>query len=213
MATPGFLDDRIDFEQLVKHYKANGCRLVITGNELQLARRIMRHVIDSTVGDRYNSDFARTEDGRFQIIFNSTMEEMEAEEAGLCKRSSAIWSVNGQYEGGTDFLSTNGKKVEAKVYRDMDSALKAAKKGSVDYTVFHGAEYVLCYLINSYELDKEKNKREHWFWLKKVNGVYSLCEDKNLRTVTERCLPATIPVCYCKLKEDHMIIDKNTYCY
>ena len=76
---------------------------------------------------------------------------------------------------------------------------------SVEYTVFHGAEYVLCYLIDSYE-------GKHWHWLKKTNGVYSLYNDDGLEDLTSRRLPPAIPICYCKIRDNKIIISKNTFC-
>ena len=207
MVTPGFLDNGIDFTPLVKHYLANNCYIEITDHaEVSLARKLMRHVIDSSYG--YNddsSDFAQTEHGRFQMIFNSALQELIAKLAGLIKKSNAVWLLTDSYEKGTDFQSTNGKHIEAKVYKNEASMKKYAKKGSVEYTVFHGAEYVLCYLINSYE-------GKHWYWLKKINGVYSVYNNEELDQLTSECLPASISICYCKLRDNKFIIGKNTFC-
>jgi hypothetical protein len=207
LVTPGFLENGIDFAPLVKHYLANNCYIEITDPaEVSLARKLMIHVIDSSYGyDDDSSDFARTEHGRFQMIFNSALQELIAKLAGLVKKSNAVWLLTGSYEKGTDFQSANGKHIEAKVYKNEASMKKYAKKGSVEYTVFHGAEYVLCYLIDSYE-------GKHWYWLKKINGTYSVYNNEELDQLTSECLPASISICYCKLRDNKLIIAKNTFC-
>lgn len=204
MTTPGFLENGIDFAQLVLYYLANNCYLVIIDpKEVDLAIRLMEHVIGDSFG--YRTDFASIISKRFQMIFNSTLEELINEKAGLIKQSNAIWLLTDSYEKGTDFRSSNGKQIESKVYYNWNRMLEFAEKGSVDYTVFHGADYVLCYLINSHE-------SEHWYWLKKINGVYVVYNDTELCDVTSKCLPSTIPVCYCKLVDNKLIIGKNTFC-
>lgn len=207
MTTPGFLDNGIDFTLLVQHYLANNCYIEITNYaEVSLFRKLMRHIIDSSYGyNEESSNFAQTEPGRFQMIFNSVLQELIAELAGLVKKSNAVWLLTDSYEKGTDFQSTNGKQIEAKVYKNYNSMINYAKKGSVKYTVFHGAEYVLCYLIDSYE-------GKHWYWLKKINGIYRVYNNEDLDELTSECLPATISICYCKLKDNKLIIGKNTFC-
>lgn len=204
MVTPGFLENGIDFAQLVLYYLANNCYLIIADpKEVDLAIRLMEHVIGDSFG--YRTDFASTVHGRFQMIFNSTLEELINEKAGLIKQSNAVWLLTDSYEKGTDFRSNNGKQIESKVYQDWNRMLEFAKKGSIDYTVFHGADYVLCYLINSYE-------SKHWYWLKKVNSIYIVHNDTELCAITSECLPASIPICYCKVKDNKLIIGKNTFC-
>ena len=212
MVTPGFLADGIDFAKLVMYYLANGCYIEITNPaEVALIRNLIKHVIDTSYGyDGDISDFAKTIHGRLQMIFNSAIEELFLQKAGFYKRSSAIWRLCDSYERGTDFQSMNGKQIEAKVYKNFDSMSKYAKKGSKDYTVFHGAEYVLCYLINSFKpLDSEESK--HWFWLKKINGVYDVYDDIELNNITDECLPKTIPICYCKMTDNKFIINKSNF--
>lgn len=212
MVTPGFLENGIDFMPLVKHYLANNCYIEITDPaEVSLARKLMIHVIDSSYG--YNDDssyFAQTEHGRFQMIFNSALQELIAKLAGLVKKSNAVWLLTDSYEKGTDFQSANGKHIEAKVYKNEASMKKYAKKGSVEYTVFHGAEYVLCYLIDSYKDANQESK--HWCWLKKINGIYTVYNNDDLTALTEECLPPAIQICYCKFLDDKIIIRKSTYC-
>lgn len=207
MTTPGFLDNGIDFIPLVQHYLANNCYTEITDYaEVSLIKKLMRHVIDGSYGyNEESSNFAQTVPGRFQMIFNSVLQELIAELAGLIKKSNAVWLLTDSYEKGTDFQSTNGKQIEAKVYKNYNSMINYAKKGSVEYTVFHGAEYVLCYLIDSY-------KGKHWYWLKKINGIYSVYNNEDLNELTSECLPATISICYCKLRDNKFIIGKNTFC-
>lgn len=207
MSTPGFLSNGIDFKLLVKHYLANNCYIEITDpTEVKLATALMEHVIGTSYEYNEEGSFAQTMPGRFQMITNSTLQEMVAEEnGGLIKRSNAVWLLEGSYESGTDFRSSNNSQIETKVYKNEASMQKYAKKGSEVYTVFHGAEYVLCYLIDSYEL-------KHWYWLKKINGIYSVYSNTELDQLTSECLPATLPVCYCKLKDNKLIIGKNKFC-
>jgi hypothetical protein len=207
LVTPGFLENGIDFKPLVLHYWANNQYIEITDpKELALVIKLMEHVIGTSY--RYKEDPEKLKAAiqrRFKMIFNSTQEELTSEEAGLIKRSSAVWLLTGSYEKGTDFQSHNGKQIEAKMYYDWNSMLEYAKKGSFDYTVFHGADYVLCYLINSYD-------SKHWHWLKKINNVYNVYSEEELNTLTAGCLPFSIPICDCLLSEDRIIICKNTYC-
>jgi hypothetical protein len=113
--------------------------------------------------------------------------------------------VGGSYEKCTDFQSTDGVDIEAKVYKNIDSLNFYAKKGSMDYTVFHGAAYVLCYLINSHE-------NKHVYWLKKTNGIYHVYNDEGLEDLTNKRLPQVIPICYCKKRDNKVIFTKNTFC-
>ena len=207
MVTPGFLENGINLIPLVRYYLDNNCYIEITDPaEVHLVRKLMQHIIGSSYGYSGDSnDFARTEHGRFQMIFNSTLQEMVAEAAGLIKRSSAVWLLTDSYERGTDFQSTNGKQIETKVYKNIASMNSYAKKGSTEYTVFHGADYVLCYLIDSYE-------SKHWYWLKKINGVYSVYHNEELDKLTNECIQKVMPVCCCRQRDDKFIISKNTYC-
>lgn len=207
MATPGFLENGIDFRQLVLYYLANNHYVEITDpKELTLAVKLMEHVIGTSIGYKEDPEKLKAAiQRRFQMIFNSTQEELTSEAAGLIKRSNAVWLLTGSYEKGTDFQSYNGKQIEAKVYYDWNNMLEYAKKGSIDYTVFHGADYVLCYLINSYD-------SKHWYWLKKINDTYNVYYEEELNGLTTECLPSSIPICYCRLREDKLIIGKNTFC-
>ena len=140
------------------------------------------------------------------MIFNSTLQEIIVREQGkLIKRSGAVWLLNGHYEKGADFRSEANVEIETKVYKNEASMKAYAKKGSVEYTVFHGAEYVLCYLIDSHE-------GRHWYWLRKIEGIYTVYNNKELEDITSECLPATIPICYCKLTNEALIIGKSNYC-
>ena len=203
MKTPGFLEDGIDFEPLVKYYLDNNCaKIVICEAEFNLAMALMEYII----GTSYKYKNKDNRPLRFQMIFNSTLQELVIQACStLIKRSSGLWSLSGHYEKGTDFISTENVEIEAKVYKDRDSMLEYAKKGSVDYTVFHGADYVLCYLIDSYE-------NKHWYWLKKTNGIYDVYSDKALDKLTSERLPESIPVCYCKVVGNTLIIGKNNFC-
>jgi hypothetical protein len=212
VTTLGFLKDGVDFTQLVHQYLANNCTLEITDPvKVKLAKDLMDYVIKFSYG--YNS--CTLPQLRFQMIFNSTMQELTAELVGLIKRSNAIWRIGGKYEPGTDFLSDNGTEIETKVYKNTHNMLEAAKAGTLDYKVFHGATYVLCYLIEGeVKIISEEPFREikHWFWLKKIDGKYVVYKDSELTAVTDECLPKTIPICRCTFYEDKIIISKNTYC-
>ena len=216
MTTSGFLENGIDFEQLVNYYKANDYDIEITDPvKIKLAKDLTTHVINNSYG--YGDSFSRTQSGRFQMIFNSTLAELENEKAGLIKRSSAIWTLNSKYETGTDFLSEDGTPVEAKVYRNKDSMSAAAKAGTLDYKVFHGAEYVICYLIDGeVEIIAEEPFRKvtHWFWLKKIGGEYVEVKsnDSDLTEAITRRLPSAIPICRCTFYDDKIVISKNPYC-
>lgn len=207
MATPGFLENGIDFEQLVYYYLTNNYRIEITDPaEVKLATALMEHIINTGHGYDDEDSFAKTIHGRFQMIFNSTLQEIVArEKGGLTKLSNAVWLLDDSYEKGTDFRSSEGIEIETKVYKNVTSMNNYAKKGSVEYTVFHGAEYVLCYLIDSHE-------GKHWYWLKKVSGVYSIYSNEELDKLTSECLPKAISICYCKLRDNKFVIGKNTYC-
>jgi hypothetical protein len=207
LATPGFLENGIDFEQLVYYYLTNNYRIEITDPaEVKLATALMEHIINTSHGYDDEDSFAKTIHGRFQMIFNSTLQEIVArEKGGLTKLSNAVWLLDGSYEKGTDFRSSEGIEIETKVYKNVTSMNNYAKKGSVEYTVFHGAEYVLCYLINSHE-------GKHWYWLKKVSGVYSIYSNEELDKLTSECPPKAISICYCKLRDNKFVIGKNTYC-
>ena len=207
MATPGFLNNGIDFELLVDHYIANGYKLEITDPaEVRLVIALMEHVINTSYEYNEENSFAKTVHGRFQMIFNSVLEELIIRRyGGLLKKSDAIWLLEGSYEKGADFRSSQNAEIEAKVYKNEASMKKYAKKGSVEYTVFHGAEYILCYLIESCE-------GKHWYWLKKIDSTYSIYSNEELEQLTSDCLPATIPICYCKSVDNKFIVGKNTFC-
>lgn len=207
MSTPGFLKNGIDFEQLVDYYIANGCRLIIDDpEEIKLVLALMEHVINSSYGYDEEGSFAKTCHGRFQMIFNSTLEEIIMKRyGGLSKKSGAVWLLDGSYEKGTDFWSNADVEIEAKVYKNFASMMKYVAKGSTEYTVFHGAKYVLCYLIDSHE-------GKHWYWLKNIDGIYTVYNNTELDNITDECLPATIPICRCKLIDNKLIIDKNNFC-
>ncbi len=207
MITPGFLTNGIDFEQLTDYYVANNCKVEITDPaEVDLAIALMEHVINTSYAYDEEDSFAKTEHGRLQMIFNSTLGEVTIDRySSLIKKSVAVWLLGGSYEKGTDFKSSEGVEIEAKVYKNVDSMNFYAKKGSVEYTVFHGAEYVLCYLIDSHE-------GKHWHWLKKTNGVYSIYNNDGLEDLTSKRLPPVIPICYCKIRDNKIIIGKNTFC-
>jgi hypothetical protein len=213
LATPGFLETGIDFEQLIAYYLSNNCRIEITDPaEIKLIVDIMKRVISTSYGYKEgSSDFVNTVHGRMQMIFNSSLQELSIKKAGLVKRSDTIWSLDDAYEKGTDFQSYNGKQIEAKVYKTWSNMLYYAEKGATDYTVFHGADYVLCYLIDK-PSEKEQEYQKHWYWLKKINGKYVVYIDEALCNITACCLSSTLPICYCQLKDNKLVIGKNTFC-
>lgn len=199
MITPGFLENGIDFEQLVYYYLDNNCNIEITDPaELNLVNSLMERVINGSRG--YTTGALSTVHGRFQYIFNSTLQELHiqqkaAEKLGLVKRSSAVWLLNSVCEYGTDFISKNGKNIEAKMYKNYESMIDYAKNGS-----FHGADYVLCYLI--YDCCK------HWYWLKRNNGEYTEYNDIELSGMTSELLK-NLPICSCTFVDNKFIISKK----
>ena len=207
MATPGFLENGINFDPLIDYYIANNYRVeVINQPEVKVATALTESVINNSHGYQEEDSSAKKLNVRLQMIFNSMLwEKIVKRCSSLIRKSSAVWLVGGSYEKGTDFQSTDGVDIEAKVYKDINSMKFYAKKGSVDYTVFHGAEYVLCYLINSYE-------NKHVYWLKKTNGIYHIYNDEGLEALTSKRLPAVIPICCCKIVDNKIIIGKNKYC-
>lgn len=207
MATPGFLNNGIDFEQLFDYYVANNYKVeIVDPTEVNLAMELMEHVISSSYEYNEEDSFAKTKHGRFQMILNSTMGEVIIDRySSLIKKSGAVWLLGGSYEKGTDFISEENVEIEAKVYKNINNLNFYAKKGSMEYTVFHGAEYVLCYLIDGHE-------GKHWHWLKKTDGVYTIYNNDALEELTSKRLPQTIPICYCKIKDNKLIISKNTFC-
>lgn len=207
MVTPGFLENGIDFDPLTDYYTANNYYVEVTNqSEVKVAIALTESVINNSYGYQEEESFVKKLSVRLQMMFNSMLwEKIVKKCSSLIRRSSAVWLVGGSYEKGTDFQSTEGVDIEAKVYKDINSMNFYAKKGSVDYTVFHGAEYVLCYLINSHE-------NKHVYWLKKTNGIYHTYNDERLEDLTNKRLPAVIPVCYCKIRPDKIIFGKNTFC-
>lgn len=207
MATPGFLTNGIDFDQLTDYYVANNCRAdIVNPVEVKVATALTESVINNSHGYQEEGSSVKKLNVRLQMIFNSMLwEKIVKRCSSLIRKSSAVWLVGGSYEKGTDFQSTEGVDIEAKVYKDINSMNFYAKKGSVDYTVFHGAEYVLCYLINSHE-------NKHVYWLKKTNGIYHIYNNEGLDALTSKRLPAVIPICYCKMLADKVIFGKDTFC-
>ena len=207
MVTPGFLENGIDFDPLIDYYIANNCKVEIVNQpEVKVATALTEGVIKNSYGYQDEDSAVKSDNVRLQMIFNSMLWEKIVDSCtSLIRKSSAVWLLGGSYEKGTDFQSAEGVDIEAKVYKDIDSMNFYAKKGSVDYTVFHGAEYVLCYLITSYE-------NKHVYWLKKTNGVYHIYNDEGLEDLTSKRLPVVIPICYCKIRDNKVIFGKNTFC-
>jgi hypothetical protein len=216
MITPGILKNGIDFDELVTYYLQHNNFLKITEPEaLQMIHAVIEPVIKNSYG--YNDDpFLQTVPGRAQYIINSTMQERTLELAGLAKRSSAKWLIGDSYEVGTDLYSSNGKKIEAKIYKNVSRMshfmAKANDLANVNHDkVFHDADYVNCYLV---ELETDApNPESHWQWLKRVNGLYQFCTpetDSELFELTKECLPKSIPLCGCFFDDSqNLIIYKN----
>jgi len=207
LVTPGFLENGIDFDPLIDYYVANNYYVeVVNQSEVKVATALTESVINNSHGYQEEESSAKKPNVRLRMIFNSMLwEKIVKRVSSLIRKSSAVWLVGGSYEKGTDFQSTDGVDIEAKVYKDINSMNFYAKKGSVDYTVFHGAEYVLCYLNNSQE-------NKHVYWLKKTNGIYHIYNDEGLEYLTSKRLPQVIPVCYCTIRPDKIIFGKSTYC-
>lgn len=227
MATPGFLKDGIDFYTLLCAYAQDGRYRIETTDltECTTAIDLMKHVIGDSYG--YHTGFASTVPGRFQMIFNSTIQEAHifatARSCGmeLCKRSNSTWLLDGSAESGTDFYY-NDIQIEAKVYKNWSNMLSYAEQGSADPTVFHNADYVLCYLIERpwpEELMKLDCTKElvktvgtaHWYWLKKIDGQYVVYFNDDLYDNTYRALSPIIPICKCRLTQDKLsvLLDTN----
>lgn len=212
MTTPGFLDDGIDFEQLIAYYKANNYSIEITDPaEVDLIINLVSYVINASYG--YKNGTATIIPNRFQMIFNSALQEHyineAAQEIGLCcKQSSAVWRLGGSYEKGADFQSNTNKPIEVKMYKDWISMSSFIEKGSKDRKVFHDADYVLCYLINSYEVDNDL-RQKHWYWLKKTGNVYVVYDNTELLNITYKCLPTSLPICSCKLEDARFILSNK----
>jgi hypothetical protein len=220
LVTPGFLADGVDFRPLVYHYLASDYKVIIDDpQEMNIYHKLTQHVIDDSfkygndTPDQKNQNIKKKHI-RFQMIFNSTLQELYLERAGLGKRSSSVWLITGEAEGGTDFVSSNNKRIEAKIYKDSTSMFKYAKKAATDPTVFHDADYVCVYLMDYYEraIGAVKEKA-HWVWLTRIAGEYVEYFDVELKQIAESCLPAVLPVCHClETTSNKLIIGQNTYC-
>lgn len=131
---------------------------------------------------------------RFQLIINGLILERYLQRAAghlLIRKSDPKWVLNGTYESGTDFVTPEGIKVEAKVYYSelsMIEKVNAANRGN--RYIFHDADYVCCYLITS----------QKYQWLRRVNGVYSTYEDSTVKQWSEANLPSQLPLCRCEEK-------------
>lgn len=204
--TPGFHEDSIDFEQFVRYYLAHNCRVdIFNKKEIDLLYNITKYVIEASYGYD-DSEFLKTPHGRAQVIFNSVLQEIIIEHyLGYIKRSSAIWSLTSEAESGTDFITDDGIKIEAKVYKDINSMTKFANKASENSSVFHKADYVLCYLIESHD-------GKHWHWLKNNAGIYSTDNIEQRFIDDLNKLPKDIKICYCTAKSNSIIFAKNQFC-
>lgn len=226
MSTPGFLTNGIDFYQLLSAYAQDNkyCIEITSLQELEMVINLMKRVIGSSYG--YKSDFASTIPGRFQMIFNSALQEAHvyaiAKKLGvkLCKRSDSTWLLDDTYEEGTDFYYKD-TQIEAKVYKNWTNMLYYAKQGSIDPTVFHNADYVLCYLIEKpwpeellaltdADTFAKKFGTAHWYWLKRINGKYVVYLNDDLYTDTYKSLSPLIPICKCRLTSDKLSICLDT---
>lgn len=178
---------------LVSQYIANGNCLKITDkSEVTLVKKIVANVINNSYKYTDLSNIAK----RLQYIFNSALQEQILTNfGGLIKRSNAFWSLDDSYEYGTDFQSWNGKKVEAKIYLNFEKMLEFAEKGTKDYTVFHGADYVVCYLVNGHFSDYKETPVKYWWWLKKTPQGYQVFKDTNLDAITESLGRLPISIC------------------
>ena len=223
MSTPGFLINGIDFYQLLCAYVQSNIEIT-DPQELALIIDLMKHVIGNSYG--YKNDFASTIYGRFQMIFNSTIQEAHifaiAKKYGmdLCKRSDSKWLLSDTHEIGTDFYYKD-LQIEAKVYKNLNNMLSYAEQGSINPTVFHNADYVLCYLIDrpwpeelmAFEDMQEFTKRvgtSHWYWLRRINGQYVLHFNEDLYTNTHKALSPTLPICKCRQTSDKFSISLDT---
>ena len=224
MSTPGFLKDGIDFDQLLFPYLQNNGIEITDPQELAVAINLMKHVIGDSY--RYDQGFASTIHGRFQMIFNSTLQEAHifavAKQLGMNigKRSDSTWLLSDTYEKGTDFYCED-LQIEAKVYKNWSNMLWYAEQGSNDSTVFHDADYVLCYLIDlpfpeelsDFDCLQARTSSvgtTHWYWLKRINGKYVVYFNEELYTNTYSALAKVLPICKCRLYSDKLSIFRDT---
>lgn len=189
-----------DADKLVRNLWKNG-KLIIcnSGSEqiLDAMRGLLIKIIDTSV--QYQDDAVKDPPKRLQIILNGNILEVfleEAEVLHLTRNSDSKWLFNGTYETGTDFTGQSGRKVEAKVYlskESMTAKIEEANKGN--RYIFHDADFVCCYLIDTQRFIK--NCPYHYQWLKRVNGKYEVYNDSKLDNLMRQALPEKLPLCRC----------------
>lgn len=164
-------------------------RIYDTANERVLGALIVlvKQVIDNS--KQYQDETVQDPAKRFQIIINGNILEVFLNKTGcFIRNSDAKWLLNSTYETGTDFTGLQGTRVEAKVYysyESMQQKVEEANNGNI--YIFHDADLVCCYLINSCSYQ----------WLYKKDGCYTDFNDKNIIAWTKNNLPAVLPICKC----------------
>ena len=164
---------------------------------LDALKTLVQKVIDDSI--RYKDKDVTNPPKRFQIMVNGNILEiylLAADVFGLIRKSDSKWLITGTYESGTDFISQNGKNIEAKVYfseKSMTEKIEAANQG--DRYIFHDADVVCCYLINTTRFIA--NKPYHYQWLKRIEGQYVLYNDESLDNLTQESMPERLPLCRC----------------
>lgn len=171
--------------------KAGGYLRIYNVDEEQVLSAVcdvVTHVINTSY--QYSDESVKILTKRFQIIINGTILEifLENSKFAFLRASDSKWLLNGTYDTGTDFVDSDGTKIEAKVYysdETLQYKITAANNGN--RYIFHDADYVCCYLINE----------RKYQWLKRINGIYDRYDDKILNNLTTKFLPEQLPLCKC----------------
>lgn len=190
-----------DANKLFKSFFEKG-RLIICNVDsekfLDAMRALLIKIINESI--QYKDEAVKDPVKRLQIILNGNILEIYLEAAEgfqLTKNSDSKWLFNGTYEVGADFTSKEGSNIEAKVYYSVDSMnakIEEANKGN--RYIFHGADFVCCYLITTKRFIE--GHPFHYQWLKQVNGRYEVYDEVNLDNLTRASLPEKLPLCRCK---------------
>jgi hypothetical protein len=184
--TFGFDADAVAEEFFKKGY----IRIYNDGSEqvLEAVRTVVQQVIDRSI--QYKDESVKDQAKRFQIIINGNILEIYLAASGfrLTRNSDPKWLINSTYEVGTDFISDDGCKIEAKVYYSDASMMKKVEEANQgNRYIFHGALFVCCYLIDTCKYQ----------WLKCINNVYEKYNNEELDEFTALFLPKQLPLCRC----------------
>lgn len=197
-----FNDDTFGFDadSLIRELWKTGT-LVIRNTESESFLDAMRALITKIIAEsiRYQDKDVKVPAKRLQIILNGNVLEiflMEAVDFHLTRRSDSKWLLNGTYETGADFIGQSGSTIEAKVYYSAASMTEKIDEANTgNRYIFHNADFVCCYLINTDRFIEERPY--HYQWLKKVNDKYELYNDPTLDNLTRQSMPERLPLCRC----------------